>query len=354
MKKILLFMGAAIFCLSSSVRAADELQISAAPHFGTPALSGDCVFTYDESAAAGSEFTCLHFNNTATNCLNGQGGWSAFVGSESDPTALLTEGTDNVKDTHIDWGSGAGQVNYTDVGSDPAWDTVTTRDADATPLVVDHGIYSLTNTGALTVTDFVDVDGDHSDFVSGDQIILILSDADITLDCSENANLECFGGNDFTASATQITASYFIFDGTRWVGPSMPMSSPTTLALKTVQAGLNVITDNDGRALSSTELNSIVLTSGAADYDIPTGSCDDASEYGVWVTLKATGAVVPSLTSADASDLFVLANGTALDAGDELDLAGASGNSCYVVCTGSHTWRVMGEVGTCADGGAAD
>jgi hypothetical protein len=123
MKKILLFMGAAIFCLSSYVHAADELQISAAPHFGTPALTGDCVFTYDESAAAGSEFTCLHFDNTATNCLNGQGGWSAFVGSESDPTALLTAGTDNVKDTHIDWGSGAGQVGYADVVA--LWTTCT-------------------------------------------------------------------------------------------------------------------------------------------------------------------------------------------------------------------------------------
>ncbi len=234
-----------------------------------------------------------------------------------------------------------------------AWGTVTTRDADATPLVADHGIYSLTNTGALTVTDFVDADGDHSDFVGGDQVILILSDADITLDCSENANLECFGGNDFTALATQITSHHFTFDGTRWVGPSMPMSSPTTLALRSVQAGLGTpITDNDGRNLTVSELNLIIRTSGAADYTIPTGSCDATAEYGTWVTLKATAAVTPSLTSADASDLFVLANGTALDAGDELDLGGAAGNFCYVVCTGSHTWEVMGEVGTCADGGA--
>lgn len=36
--------------------------------------------------------------------------------SETDPTALLTAGTDNVKDTHIDFGSGAGQVNADDLG----------------------------------------------------------------------------------------------------------------------------------------------------------------------------------------------------------------------------------------------
>lgn len=126
-----------------------------------------------------------------------------------------------------------------------AWGTVTTRDADATPLVADHGIYSLTNTGALTVTDLVDADGDHSDFVAGDQVILILSDADITLDCSENASLECFGGNDFTASATQITSHHFTFDGTRWVGPSVPMSSPTTLALSGIQSITPTVGDPD-------------------------------------------------------------------------------------------------------------
>lgn len=38
-----------------------------------------------------------------------------YVVTESDPTALLTAGTDNVKDTHIDWGSGAGQVGYADI-----------------------------------------------------------------------------------------------------------------------------------------------------------------------------------------------------------------------------------------------
>jgi len=234
------------------------------------------------------------------------------------------------------------------------WGTVTTRDADATPEVEDRGIYSITNTGALTITDFVDSDGDHSAFAQGDQIILVNSDADITIDCSENANLECFGGNDFTASATQITSHHFTFDGTRWVGPTVPMSSPTTLALKTVQAGLNVITDNDGRVLTIAELNSVIRTSGAADYDIPSGSCDEASEIGTWVTLKATAAVAPSLTSLDASDVITLADGTALTAGDELDLGGAAGNQCTVICVATNLWEVIGEIGTCVDGGAAD
>jgi hypothetical protein len=42
-------------------------------------------------------------------------GGSQVLTSESDPNALLTAGTDNVKDTHIDWGAGAGQVDADDI-----------------------------------------------------------------------------------------------------------------------------------------------------------------------------------------------------------------------------------------------
>jgi hypothetical protein len=54
-------------------------------------------------------------------------GLSGVVTSESDPNALLTVDTDNVKDTHIDWGSGAGQVNADDIadGSTNAIPTLT-------------------------------------------------------------------------------------------------------------------------------------------------------------------------------------------------------------------------------------
>jgi hypothetical protein len=37
------------------------------------------------------------------------------VDAETDPNALLTIGTDNVKDTHIDWGTGASQISADDI-----------------------------------------------------------------------------------------------------------------------------------------------------------------------------------------------------------------------------------------------
>lgn len=57
---------------------------------------------------------------------NGDGsGLSGVVTSESDPNALLTAGTDNVKDTHIDWGTGAGQVSADDIPDGSTYAIVT-------------------------------------------------------------------------------------------------------------------------------------------------------------------------------------------------------------------------------------
>lgn len=41
--------------------------------------------------------------------------FGTYLESESDPLALLSGGTDNVKDTHIDWGTGVGQVSADDI-----------------------------------------------------------------------------------------------------------------------------------------------------------------------------------------------------------------------------------------------
>jgi len=52
---------------------------------------------------------------------------AGYLTVETDPAALKTAGTDNVKDTHIDWGTGAGQVNPADFADQDVGDiTVTT------------------------------------------------------------------------------------------------------------------------------------------------------------------------------------------------------------------------------------
>ena len=54
-------------------------------------------------------------NSTLTDNADGTASLSFGVITEVDPTALLTAGTDNVKDTHIDFGTGATQVSAGDL-----------------------------------------------------------------------------------------------------------------------------------------------------------------------------------------------------------------------------------------------
>lgn len=47
---------------------------------------------------------------------------SDYIVTETDPNALLTAGSDNVKDTHIDWGTGASQVSGADLPDEDVGD----------------------------------------------------------------------------------------------------------------------------------------------------------------------------------------------------------------------------------------
>ena len=121
-----------------------------------------------------------------------------------------------------------------------AWPTtITTRDADATPEVAPGGFYKLTNTGALTVTNFIDSEDGETAFSNGDEILILLDDADITIDFSENADIEGNAGVDFTASASQVTLLHFVYENTRWncTNLTIGMSSPTVLALSAIDMG---------------------------------------------------------------------------------------------------------------------
>ena len=74
------------------------------------------------------------FNHTHYDTAYGWGNHSAagYLTAETDPSALKTAGTDNVKDTHIDWGSGAGQVDTDDI-------TVGSTNKFANTTKEDHG-----------------------------------------------------------------------------------------------------------------------------------------------------------------------------------------------------------------------
>ena len=98
MKKIILL--ACSLLLSSNAMATD---ITSFPALGTPAAATDGIVCYDSSSAAGSRATVTLFDNTATNYLNGQGGWSVPAGdglgsaAAADVVALWTTCTGYLK-----------------------------------------------------------------------------------------------------------------------------------------------------------------------------------------------------------------------------------------------------------------
>lgn len=67
---------------------------------------------------------------------------------------LATAGTDNVKDTHIDWGSGAGQVDIDDIADSATYQRISAADVDASSHV--NLIQDVDGTGAFTFTGSTD------------------------------------------------------------------------------------------------------------------------------------------------------------------------------------------------------
>ena len=86
--------------------------------------------------------------------------------------------------------------------------------------------------------------------------------------------------------------------------------------------------------------------------EITLWDCETAN-VGDFLTLWARDAekieVVPA-----SGDQFVLFNGTAIGADDELDMAATAGTKVTLMCTADDTWSVITETAACTDGGAAD
>ena len=120
-----------------------------------------------------------------------------------------------------------------------------------------------------------------------------------------------------------------------------------------IQAPMEVTAaDADGETIATADLNTVRISSGAGDWDLPADSCDAAT--GNWITVVANAAHVASVTSLDTSDIFYLSDGTAIGPNEELDTDGTAFSSVTVLCVATNTWLVVGERGTTADGGAAD
>lgn len=122
-------------------------------------------------------------------------------------------------------------------GADPVHDWVwggAVTVGDATPEVQDGYVYDCTGATAITITNFVDSDGDHSEFTAGQtKIRLVMNSGNVIMDFSDNTNIEGNANTDFTGSTTQIVMLEFKFIGTRWqcLNLNSGFSDPTTLSI---------------------------------------------------------------------------------------------------------------------------
>jgi hypothetical protein len=200
---------------------------------------------------------------------------------------------------------------------------------DADPAVSTGNLYDTTGASTITITDFVDASGDHSDFDDGDYIGVIVNDADFTIDFSSNANIEGNAGQDFTGSATQEVVLVFTFENDRWIEHNLVagMSNPTTIKARSI--GLDVLKTSEltdtssphtlyayemkGRMISNTtlsasiELDAIAIEEGLnfailkeVNYDIvidPNGSENWYLDNGSGLTQCGAGVTIENTTS---------------------------------------------------------
>jgi hypothetical protein len=121
---------------------------------------------------------------------------------------------------------------------------------------------------AVTITDFHDSDGDHSDFNENVLLGLWVDDAYTTIDLSANANIIGNSGVDFTGSATIPMLLIFQFRGAAWHAVNLVggISTPVTmgianLKLPTITTGNATLTE--GRVTLKTHEDAIAAHFGA-------------------------------------------------------------------------------------------
>lgn len=129
---------------------------------------------------------------------------------------------------------------------------------------------------------------------------------------------------------------------------------PTEKAIKTYVDAKDVLSFNSYSAAqtltAATHNAGIVQMTVAGELTMWDCEAANVGEYiGLWARDAEKIEIVPA-----SGDHFVLFDGTALDANDELDMAVAAGTKVSLLCTADDAWSVYTETATSTDGGVAD
>ena len=158
------------------------------------------VATDGSSIATDSPTDTLTIAGGGINTTSQSGDTITVTGTETDPTALLTAGTDNVKDTHINWGTAATQVSAVDVPIADSGSIITGTEVE-TALQENRTAIDL-NTAKETNTDDQTIDVFS---ISGDNVQLSLEsdgEATKTVDISGTTAVAANTAKDTNVSTT--------------------------------------------------------------------------------------------------------------------------------------------------------
>ena len=258
----------------------------------------DLVFTFPTAYPAGND--ALVVSSTA-----------GALSTVASTNYLATAGTDNVKDTHIDWGSGAGQVNSADIGAEPALGNPATTGFVLTS--TDAGVRSWAAAGAEAPTNVTPVDAAEEnatfypilvDGATGSQA----TETDAGISYNPSTNVLTVGGLSVPATATGPQVTTLLEDsdnGSNYLGWGSPATNANDLILL-----LPVADPTAGQVLSFAVPEAVTFNDGVAR-DAAAGS---------WIThglpASADGAALGSATL-EWSDLFLADGGVIYGQNDQ-------------------------------------
>ena len=158
-------------------------------------------------------------------------------------------------------------------------------------------------------------------------------------------SLMIMDSSDISLGAAGTQKQWYMDDFLTWLRAqtlSMDVLDDSDIAsdnISAAQASRGVMITNDGKG-------------GASDYNLPAGV------KGMVVFVYAEEAEDIVLDMADADDIIVMIDGTALHGGDSIMSAGDAGNSVKIVCvtgdggTAVSYWHIISQVGVWTDNGA--
>lgn len=230
------------------------------------------------------------------------------------------------------------------------WMTVTNDTGDAKPNIsIVNADLSLPAVSAMTIADGGSLTFDESAADPNDAIVIMThADGVLTLTSDDGADNDNDLKIDMESTNQEIGIS----------STDVTVMDFTDIAIM-AQAEVQTTEDTTGTNTIST-INQVYFIDDtddeARDVDIADGFCNAAGDIGNWLVVKKVHSDdgVVSITSNDASNLFVLADDTPTTAGNELDMGAGCFQVC-LMCLKAEQWYVTGYMGDApTDGGVAD